>query len=141
MDKTWIEEDIKHFSRHVPFGGASGLEDWVELGIDWSDASFAMVIADVEGGTAKITLSDATAGVQGLSATYDAGYVHPVSGAVVGATIIRPQIDETTFEGLEDWADPPVPLVWFYDLLVTPDGEPQRGYARGSFTINPGAAD
>lgn len=139
--ETSIEDNIIHRNKHTPFGGASGLEDWVEEGVDWSGATFVMTIAEAEGAAAKITLNGATAGSQGISATFDAGHVSEVTGAVVGATTIRPQIDETTFEGLTTFPTAPAPYELVYDLLCTPSGEPQRVIYHGTFTIYHGVGD
>ena len=138
-EETVIEDNIIHRNKHTPWGGASGLEDWIEEGVDWSGATFVMTLAAAEGSSALVTLTNQTAGTQGISATYDADYVGQ-SGAVVGATTIRPQIDEATFEGLT-YPSAPAPLELVYDLLCTPSGEPQRAIYRGTFTIYHGVGD
>lgn len=132
--------DYTHYSRRCMFGGASGEADITLMGRNWSAASFVMTIAATEGGAALITLTNQSAGTQGLSATYDAGYVHPVSGEVVGATILRPQIDEATLEGL-DYGTPAAAKAMKYDLLVTPTGEPQRAVQYGDFVVELGVGD
>jgi hypothetical protein len=132
--------DISHPSKRVPFGGASGDGDFVYLGIDLSAAAFVMTFAPQVGSSAVITLTNQTAGTQGVSATYDANYVHPVSGAVVGATIVRPQINETTLEALT-WGASDEPLILAYDMLVTPSGGVQYVWFKGTFTIYPGVGD
>lgn len=138
MAFTW---NITHNSRHTPWGGATGDADMVYLGVDWSDAVFDMSFALLVAAEPIITLTNAAAGSQGISATYDAGYVHPRTGEVVGATIIRPQIDEGTMELLNWGDDTTAPLVLYHDLLVTPAGEPQRVWFSGTFTILPGVGD
>jgi hypothetical protein len=135
-----FEFDITHPSKHVPFGGASGDGDFVYLGVDLSAAAFRMTLAPQVGSAGVITLSNAAAGSQGISATYSPSYVHPVSGATVGATIVRPQIDETTFEALT-WGATDEPLVLAYDMLVTPSGGVQYVWFKGNFTIHPGVGD
>jgi azurin len=132
-------KNIVHPSRHTPYGGSSGLGDIIVLGLDWSGATFVMVLADEEGGTVRKTLNNAAAGSEGISATYDADYVHPQTGAVVGATTIRPQIDEATLEGLAYTGTDP--KVMYHDLAITPVGENQRLWRKGAFTIQQGAAD
>lgn len=131
--------DITAFKR-VPFGGASGNADIVILGLDWSGATFKMEIRTNPGdtGTALVSLTNASAGAQGISATYNATYAHPVTGAEVPATIIRPLINETTIEGLALGARPSDPVDLFYDLHVTPSGSTKRVIMRGKFVIDPG---
>lgn len=138
-----FELPIVHMSKHVPWGGSTTDADIIELGVDWSGAAFAMNFATTQGGTpiAGMALSAASAGSQGINATYDSGYVHPETGAVVGATTIRPLITEATLEALAWGSDPAAPLVLYYDLLVTPSGEPQRIYCYGTFTLYPGIGD
>lgn len=131
---------IVHNSKHTPWGGASGDADMVVLGLDWSGAAFKFSIAPQVGSVALITLTNAAAGSQGISATYDASYVDDRTGLVVGATIIRPQIDEATFEALT-WGPTDEPLVLAHDMLVTPSGEPQFVWFDGAFTIYPGVGD
>lgn len=130
-----------HPSRRVPFGGAIGNADIVYCLTNWSGAEFVMAFAAAEGATPVITLTNAAAGAQGISATYDAAYVDPRTGATIGATIIRPQIDEATLEGLTYPSDPSSPLVLYYDLLVTPTGEPQRVVCKGTLSIYQGVSD
>ena len=137
MAFTW---NITHNSKHTPWGGASGHADMVYLGMDWSAATFRFTLAPLVGSAALITLTNQTAGTQGISATYDAGYVDDRTGLVVGATIIRPQIDEATFEALT-WGATDEPLVLFHDMLVTPSGEPQFVWFDGVTTILPGVGD
>lgn len=131
---------ITHHSRRTPWGGASGDADIVALGQDLSAAAFVMTFAPQVGSAGVITLTNQTAGTQGISATYDAGYVHPNTGATVGATIVRPQIDEATFEALT-WGATNEPLVLAYDMLVTPSGGVQYVWFKGEFTIYPGVGD
>ena len=125
--------------RHAPWGGISGLADLVRLADDWSAATFQWVFADAAGGTAKITLANAAAGSQGVSATHDPDYPHPTSGAVVGATMIRPQIDEATLEGLTSPTTPSDDIVLYHTLYVTPSGSIKRVLCYGAFTIKQGA--
>lgn len=138
-----FELPIEHLSRHVTFGGSSGDGDIELMGEDWSSAAFRMTFSASKGGSAisGLTLSAATAGTQGISATYDAGYIHPDTGAIVGATTIRPQIDEASFEALSWGSDPAAPLILYYDLLVTPAGQTQQVFCFGTFTIQPGVGD
>ncbi|PTR08671.1 MULTISPECIES: hypothetical protein [unclassified Novosphingobium] len=138
-----FELNIFHPSKRVPWGGASANADLVLVGTDWSAAAFSMSFAATQGGTAiaDIQLANAAAGSQGISASYDASYVHPETGAVVGATTIRPQIDEASLEALVWGSDPTANLVLHYDLLVTPVGGVQQVFCYGTFTIQPGIGD
>lgn len=138
-DETAIEDDIIIRSKRVMFGGATGFEDWVEENVDWSTATGVMTIAANQGGTALLTLTNASPGSQGLSFIYDTAY--PNGDGTVAATRIRPQIDETTLEGLAGFPAAPAPYELVYDLLVTPSGEPQRVYAWGTLTIYHGVGD
>jgi hypothetical protein len=134
--------------RRVPFGGAAGDQDIVVLGLDWSAAGFAMQVRAAPGdtGTPLADLVTAAAGVQGLSATYDAGYLYPANGpnvalrgTEVGATIIRPQIDQATLEAIPLAADDPAAaLPLWYDLHVTPPTMPKQQFLYGIYTLNPG---
>lgn len=132
------ELNIAAFKR-VPFGGSSGEGDIVLLGYDWSGAAFAMDIRVNPGdtGTPLVGLTNASAGAEGISATYNAAY--PLSdGSTAGATIIRPQINESTMEALALSARPKDPVALHYDLHVTPSGQNKRVLAYGKFTIYPG---
>lgn len=138
-----FEDNIEIRHRHVTWGGASGDQDWVLCGYDWSAAAFILTVRAKEGdtGTPPILIGNGAAGSMGISATYDPFYVAP-DGVVTGATIIRPQIDEGTLEGLS-WGTTATdqPLVLHYDLLVTPTGLPQRVFCYGTMTIYPGVGD
>jgi hypothetical protein len=143
-DDTVATYDIVHSSRRVPFGGATGLRDFIETGVDWSGAAFVMTLAEAQGGAAVITLTNQTAGTQGMSATYDATYDYiGLDGVATNgpATIIRPQIDETTLEGLTGFPPAPDPYKLVYQLLCTPVGELQRVIYEGAFAINHGVGD
>lgn len=133
-----VELPIGAFKR-VPFGGATGDADIPVVGVDWSGAAFKLDIRVDPGdtGTPLVSLTSASAGSQGISATYEAGYVLP-DGTSAPATIIRPQIDEATLEALDLSTRPSSPLELFYDLHVTPSGEPKRVVCFGAFTIYPG---
>lgn len=133
-----FELDITAF-RRVPWGGATGLADIVVLGRDWSGASFLWQFGAPSDLAQDISLTTQTAGTQGVSATYDANYVHPESGAVVGATIIRPQINETTLEALSYSGVSDLELA--HTFYITPSGEPERVYCYGTMTIKQGVAD
>lgn len=138
-----FNNSIFHYSRHVQWGGAVGDADIIMFGPDYSGASFVLALATSPGGSTLSTpITDAPAGSQGISATFENPFTHPVSGEIGSATIIRPQIDEATLEAI-DWGETPAsePLVLYYDLLMTPVGAPQRAICFGTFTIYPGIAD
>ncbi|HWU03180.1 MAG TPA: hypothetical protein VN222_10610 [Novosphingobium sp.] len=126
--------------RHVPWGGASGDQDIVILGLNWSTATCLMQVRDAAGdtGTPLVSLTNALAGAEGISLAYDAGYIHPTTGAVVGATSIRPQINQNTLEAipLPSEASDPLSLAW--DLQLTVGGLPKLLFAYGQFTLFPG---
>ena len=134
-----VEWDLVAFKR-VPFGGASGDADFVEMGIDLTAADFRMEIRAEKGGVgaALVTLTKQAAGTQGICAIYDPAYYHPIAGFKGPATIIRPQIDETTLEGLVAPAPTSNDWVLYYDLHVTPVGLPKQVYFYGTFTVLPG---
>lgn len=138
------ERNWKHPSRHTPFGAGTGQGKIIKVGADWSGAAFVWAFATTtngtpSGGTTGFTINAAAAGIQGVSAVYDPNYVHPKTGMVVGATLITPQIDEATLEGLTytGTAD----LVLYYDLNVTPTGQPQRTLAYGTLSIRQAIGD
>lgn len=125
--------------KRVQWGGIKGDADIVVLGVDWSTGTFKMDLRPEPGdsGTPLVTLANAAAGAQGISATYDAGYLHPVTSAVVGATVIRPQINETTLEALALAADPARAVPAHYDVHATVTmGKFVLVY--GTFSIKPG---
>ena len=133
--------------RHVPFGGALGDQDIVVLGQDWHTATFAMQVRPTPGDTSTplVSLTNASAGSEGISATYDSGYLYPdggpdasLVGTVVGATIIRPQINKATLEAIPTAADPSQPQALAYDLHITRSGLPVAQFMQGAFTLNPG---
>lgn len=136
-----FELDFTIRTRHAMWGGDTSEGDIVIMGVDWSAAAFVMAFATGPGVAAAFTLNNASAGSQGISKTYDAGYVDPETGAVVGATIIRPQIDEATLEAITPWTPAGDPKNYSYDLLVTPSGAGQRIVCFGVATIYPGVGD
>lgn len=136
----YFERDIVAW-RRVPFGGAGGDRDIVLLGLDWSAATYAMQIRAAPGdtGTPLVSLVNAAAGSQGISATYDAAYIHPVTGATVGATTIRPQIDKATMAALPVNADDPAqPIDLWHDIHVIVGALPEFVFRSGKFTVEPG---
>lgn len=135
-----FEWDFSHYSRHVPWGGYTGEGDIIVLGKDWSLAAFVWTFADSQGGTVRVTLSNASAGTQGVSAIYDPDYVDPESGEVTGATIITPLIGEVAFEGLT-WGSPATKKTLSHDLIITPPGLQQLAYCWGVMTIEVGVGD
>lgn len=133
-------QDYLHPSRHVPWGGEAELVSIVVIGQNWTGAAFVWTFAATQGGAAVITLTSQAPLIEGVSASYDAGYVHPETGQIIGATTIVPLILEATLEALV-WADPLVAKSFAHDLLVTPLGRFQRSYCKGTLTIEPGVGD
>jgi hypothetical protein len=133
--------DDREAWRHNPWGGADGDEDWVFIGEDLHDGTFAMQVRGAPGevSAALVTLVNAAAGSQGLSAVYDATFPDPDTGEIVGGTILTPLITKTTLEGLS-WGqcDPARALPLAYDLQVTPAGGARKLRVRGAFVLNPG---
>lgn len=129
--------------KRVPFVDEDGAT-WVFVGEDWDDAAFAMHVRALPGdtGTPLISLSNASAGSQGISATYDGAYVFvdPETGeeTTLPATLVLCQIDEATLEAISLGTPYDKPAVFYYDLHVTPSGGIKRVAASGAFTINPG---
>lgn len=123
----------------APWGGSTNDVQIIILGEDWSAHTFSWKFATAEGGSAVITLANAGAGSEGISKTYDADYEHPTSGAVVGATIIVPQIDEATLEALTFSGAAPLEL--FHQLYVTPSGGAQFVERFGTLTVRQGISD
>lgn len=134
-----IELNIAVRSKRVPWGGASGEADIDWMREDISAATFKMEVRSEPDGAGDllVTLNSASAGSEGISATYDAGYVHPTTEEVVGATIIRPQINETTMEGLDTASPPDTPVTAYYDIHATISGV-KRLLLYGTFTYYPG---
>lgn len=136
-----IEFNPTHYSKRAPWGGDTQDGDILVYGQNWSGAAFVWAFAASPGASPLITLTNAAAGSQGVSATYDAAAVHPETGGVVGATLIRPLITETTLEGLT-WPSPASSdLKLHHDLLITPVGMHQFVYCAGIITIKPGIGD
>lgn len=110
-----------YLDKHAPWGGAKADADIVILGVDWSAGTFAMQFRNEPGddGDPLIALGNASAGSQGISTTYEPEVAHPLTGELTSATIIRPQIDETTLEDLDLAADPARPAKLHYDILAT----------------------
>ena len=133
------ELDIVIRSKRVQWGGASGEADIVWLRQDLSGATWKMEIRALPGdtGTALATLNSAVVGSEGISATWDAGYVHPETGAVVGATTIRPQINLATMQALATSTPRDDPVEAHYDIHMTLSGV-KRLFAFGAFTYYPG---
>lgn len=122
-------------NKRVPFD-----DDIVLLGVNYSAAAFAMEIRNEPGdqGAALVTLGTTAAPAQGISCAYNAGFVDPETGVVVGASLIRIRINEATLEGLPYDSDPAEPRTYYYDLHVTPSGGKKYVFCAGSFVVQPG---
>lgn len=136
-----FELNLTHPSKHVPWGGDTTDADIVVLGEDLSTSSFKMTFAATLGGAAVMTLNNASAGSEGVSADYDSSYVHPDTREVVGATVIRPQANEATLEALTWGSDASADLVLYYDLIETPLSGLQKVICYGTYTLSPGVGD
>jgi hypothetical protein len=128
--------------KRVPFLEPDGATI-VIIGPNWSGATFKMELRNNPGdtGTALLTLNNAAAGSQGISATYASSYSYvDAQGqpATAPATKVLIQIDEATIEALLLGTPPDKPLELVYDLHIAPSGEPKRVYCEGAFTIKPG---
>lgn len=131
-----FEKNYTAFASAV-FGGPSGRVFIDVLGQDLSDATFAWAFSTTPGAAAAFTLTNAGAGSQGVSASYDPSMVHPVSGAVVGGSRIVPQIDEATLEGLTFSGAANLALT--HTLYETPSGGSKRVRCHGVLTVKQGA--
>lgn len=133
-------QDDRVAYRHVPWGGASGDEDWVFLGENIASAAFKMQCRPAQGDTATalFDLANAAAGSQGISAVYDSGYLDPETGEVAGATIVTPLVTKATLEAIPAASDPSQPRKLFYDLIVTRTGGVAEIEAQGLFVLYPG---
>ena len=121
--------------KRVPFD-----RSFIVIGQNWASASFQMHVRLSPGDTSSplISLGNAAAGSQGISATYDAAYPMPDGSGNVAATIIRARIDEATIEGFA-LASPSYQVVQlYYDILVTPVGADKIVLCGGVFSIEPG---
>lgn len=131
-----FEKNYTAFASSV-FGGPSGRVFINVLGQDLSGAAFAWAFSPSEGAAAIITLTNAAASAEGVSATYDASMIHPVSGLVVGGTRIVPRINEATLEGLDFGGAAERNLI--HNLYETPVGGTKRVRCFGVLTIKKGA--
>lgn len=129
--------------KRVPFVDDDGAT-WVFFGEEWDDATFAMHIRNNPGdtGTPLVSLANASAGSQGISATYEASYVYvdpETDEEVTGpATLVLVQIDEATLESLALGTPYDKPVSLHYDLHVTPSGGSKRIPIEGAFILKPG---
>ncbi|QZP06791.1 hypothetical protein [Caenibius sp. WL] len=128
-----VEKDLYAYKR-TPF-----MHVFRRLGVDWSTAVFKMQARTAkDSASADVDLSNAAAGVQGISAVYDPNYIHPETNAVVGATTITVFIAEATLEGLTPASPANDNKVYLYDLHATPAGDIKRVVSFGTFTVDPG---
>jgi hypothetical protein len=129
------EIPITVMSKRVPFLGSLAIE-----GANLTTATFKMEIRNNPGdtGTALVTLNGASAGIEGISCTYDAAYADPETGETFAASVILIQINETTMEGLSTGTPVDEPVEVHYDLHITPSGGLKFLAAYGTFTYAPG---
>ena len=125
--------------KHVPF-----IDDIVFEGHDWSAASFWMQVRPSLGdtGTPLINLTTQTAGMQGISCTYDPTYSYTTEMGTLEtapASKVLIHITEATLEALA-LANPAYSnLTLKYDLQVQPSGGVKSVEASGDFIIYPGS--
>lgn len=124
--------------RHATWGGPAGGEQIIFLGENLSGAVFAWSFAGTAGGIAEFTLGNAALGLQGVQLEYVDDYVHPISGKLVGATIVVPQIDETTLEGIQGAGAVSDDIILVHTLYVTRASSPKKAEFGGKFTIRQG---
>lgn len=117
---------------------------WVETlaieGPDYSGATFKMELRTLPGGTggAVVTLNNAAAGTQGISATYDAAYVDPITADVFAATVLLFRIDETTMEALPAASPTDASVSLYHDLHIDPVSGDKFLAIYGSYDYSPG---
>lgn len=129
-----VRLDISAFKR-VPFIARVPF-----VGVDWSSgATFALQIRALPGdtGTALVSLAGASAGSEGVSASYDSAYELP-DGTTAAATVLTIQVNEATLEGLSLSARASEPVNLYYDLHVTPSGGTKAVQIFGKFDLYPG---
>lgn len=124
--------------KHAPWGGETGLGDIVVYDVDWSGATFLWQFGAPDDLAPDISLGNAAAGSEGVSATYGS-YTDPISGEVGFATVIRPQIDESTLEALTYSGVSDLSLE--HTLYITPSSEPKRVEAYGGVVVKQLVAD
>jgi hypothetical protein len=122
-------------SKRVPW-----IDDLPVEGPDYSGATFKMELRQNPGdtGSALVSLTNAAAGSQGISATYDPDYADPETGEAFAATVLLFQIDETTMEGLASATPADADIVLHYDVHVTPVAGTKFLLCYGTFTYGPG---
>jgi hypothetical protein len=127
--------------RNAPYGGVGMEKDFVHLGENLSGSTLRLQIRTAPGNRidALITLNAVGApNTPGLYHQWSAGYLHPVTGATVGASIVTPFIADTALEALPWPPERDQPIVLHYDYLVTPAGGIERVECFGKFTLYPG---
>lgn len=127
--------------RHAGWGSAAGDGEITLLGVNYSAAAVQMQIRPAAGDTATplIALANGVAGAEGIYVFYDAAYLHPVTGATVGASLLQPRIDQATMAALPYAPDDPAqPLVLAYDIRIAPVDAPPFILIGGQFTVYPG---
>ena len=122
-------------TKHVPF-----VNQFVLEGPDYSAATFTMHVRHLPGdtGTPFITLGNASPGVQGISANYNATYTHPVTGRVFAATVITLTISKATMKALAASNPTNGTVTNHYDMIIAPSGASEIMPFRGKFVYDPG---
>lgn len=130
-----VELNIVAVSKRVPW-----VEDLAVEGPDYSAGTFKLELRQDPGdtGTALVTLNNAAAGVEGISATYNTAYADPETAQTFAATVFVFRINEATMEGLAIATPTRNPVILHYDLHITPVGGTKFVLCYGSFTYQPG---
>lgn len=131
-----IDIDLLACSKRVPFVAQFVLE-----GPNYSAATFRMQVRYLQGdtGTPIISLANAGAGLQGISASYNAAYTHPTTGRVFAATVITVTISKATMTTLAASSPTSGSVVTRYDMIIEPGvGVSEIMPFRGKFIYDPG---
>jgi hypothetical protein len=118
------------------------IDDFVFVGHNWTGAAFLMHWRNLAGdtGTPIVTLTNAAAGVQGISAVYNPAYSYVLNNVTLiePATIVTIQIDEATLEAIPLATPTDKDLILSYDLHVTPTGGLKERELFGNIILTPG---
>ena len=131
-----VNIDLMTCTKRVPFVAQFVLE-----GPNYSAATFRLQIRNLPGdtGTPIVSLANAAAGLQGISASYNAAYTHPTTGRVFAATVITVTISKTTMSALAASSPTSSAVTNHYDMIVEPGvGVSEIMPFRGKFIYDPG---
>lgn len=110
------------------------------IGPNWTGGIYRIEVRPLPGGAGSplITLTNAAAGTQGISATYDAAYALPDGSGTSPATVFRIRIDEVNLEALALASPAQNAVTLYYDFHVTPVAGDKFALCGGVFSIEPG---